>query len=92
MRKIAISILILALTLIVIMSFTISSKSNYVKIPKYTSSQTKAICTAENFCQDYEIFCKNQEVIGMSPITGAAVQFSENWKDPRSPELRNNFC
>lgn len=65
------------------MSFTIQSKENYVKIPQYTSSQTKAICTAENFCQDYQVFCRDQEVIGMSKITGAAVQFSKTWQDPR---------
>lgn len=92
MRKLLISGIIFIVTLIVIMSFTISSKSNYVKIPEYTHSHTKAFCTNTNFCQDYEIYCKNSEVISMSPITGAAVQFSKNWQDPRSEEIRNKFC
>ncbi len=93
MKKLIIPILILVAVLIVIMSFTISSQENYVKIvPEYTHSWTKAICNSENFCQDYEIFCKNQEVVKISPITGASIQFSRNWNDPRSADLRNAFC
>ena len=92
MRKLLIPTILLVVTLIVIMSFTISSKTNYVKIPEYTHSQTKAFCTSENFCQDYQIFCKNQELVSMSPITGAAVQFSSTWQDPRSSEIRNRDC
>ena len=57
----------------------------------YTHSLTKAICNSENFCQDYEIFCEKEEVIKMSP-TGAAIQFSEIWKDPRGEEIRSRLC
>lgn len=80
--------LILAGYLIIISS----SSGNYIAIPKYTHSHTKAICNSENFCQDYEIFCQNQEVIGMSPITGAAIQFPENWEDPRNDKIKNSLC
>ena len=93
MKKMIISMLVIMLILILVMSFTIvSSKDNYVKIPEYNHSLTKAICNSENFCQDYEIFCKDQKVIGMSPITGAAVQFSVDWEDPRDEEMRNKLC
>lgn len=44
---------------------------------------TKAICTETNFCQDYEIICSNKKVIKMTPVTGAFVQHSSNWEDPR---------
>jgi len=93
MKKLVISMLIITLVLILVMSFTIvSSKGNYVKIQAYTHSHTKAICNSENFCQDYEIFCKDQKVIRMNPITGAAVQFSVDWEDQRDEEMRNKFC
>ncbi len=82
-------ILILVLATILVIT---TVQANYVKtVPQYTHSLTKAICDEENFCQDVEIHCKNQEIIGMR-LTGAAVQFSENWQDPRPPELRNRVC
>jgi len=58
----------------------------------YTHSLTKAICDTKNFCQDYEIFCKNKDVIKMNPITGAAVQFPDDWKDPRDKEAIEVLC
>jgi hypothetical protein len=58
----------------------------------YDYSFTKAICTENNFCQDYQIFCKEKRAVLVSPITGAVVQFSQDWKDPRSEEFRNKIC
>ena len=55
-------------------------------------SYTKAICTESKFCQDYEISCKNTEVISISPIECAFAQFSSDWKDPRSQETISTFC
>ena len=92
MKKMAVSAMIITLISILVLSFTISSKGDYVKIPQYTHSLTKAICNSENFCQDYEIFCEKEEVIKMSPITGAAIQFSETWQDQRDEEMRSKFC
>jgi len=54
-------------------------------------SFTKAICDENNYCQDYEIVCENGELISISP-TGRAVQFSENWQDPRDKETINSLC
>lgn len=56
----------------------------------YTHSSTKALCTSENYCMDYEIFCKNEKVIEMR-FTGAAIQLSQNWDDPRTSEQKE-FC
>ena len=92
MRKLIILVGILSLILIGTIVFISSVPNNYITIPKYTHSHTKAICDSENFCQDYEIFCQNQEVIGMNPITGAAIQFPETWQDPRDEEIRNSLC
>lgn len=57
-----------------------------------THSYTTAICNETNYCQDNIIKCNKNQVISISPITGAAVQFSVNWKDPRDEEIRNGFC
>lgn len=56
----------------------------------YTHSSTKAICTEDNYCMDYEIICKNSKILEMR-FTGAAVQFSQDWKDPRTLEQKE-FC
>jgi hypothetical protein len=93
MKKPIILAVVLAIILTAILSLAmVSSKGNYVKIAGHTHSFTKAICDSKNLCQDYEIFCKDLEVIKMNPITGAVVQFSESWKDPRTLEQRNEFC
>lgn len=44
---------------------------------------TKAICNESNYCQDYEIACRNGGVEEISPITGAAIQNPSSWEDPR---------
>ena len=54
-------------------------------------SWTKAICD-EEYCQDYEISCRNKSVITMTPITGASIKISEGWSDPRTPEEQNRLC
>lgn len=55
-------------------------------------SYTKAICNETNYCQDYEITCEGEKVISTQLITGAAVQHSENWQDPRDKETRERLC
>lgn len=55
-------------------------------------SHTKAVCNETNYCQDYEIICKNGEVVSKNPITGAAIQNSADWKDPRSENQINRLC
>lgn len=47
------------------------------------STYTKAICDENNFCQDYIFTCENGEIIKQTPITGASIQFDEDWVDPR---------
>lgn len=52
---------------------------------------TKAICNSGNYCQDYEISCHNNNLVGMTP-TGNAIQFPANWKDPRDLDSINRLC
>lgn len=85
MMKIAIIILIiLALASIITYNLTgqvVSDKYNY----------TKAICNDNNFCQDYIVTCEGKELIDLSPISGAVIQHSSNWSDPRG-EQTDNYC
>jgi len=55
------------------------------------SSLTKAICNENNYCEDYEIVCRDKEIAGLNP-TGMAVQFSEDWIDPRSNKDKEINC
>ena len=76
--------------LVIIVTITFIS-SNLRNEQTYTHSFTKAICTENNYCADYEIFCKGNNILRMTP-TGAAIQFSGDWEDPRDEESRNKFC
>ncbi len=87
---IAISIVLILSGLILVVAF--ENGNNYIKIPQHTNSFTKAICDSRNLCQDYEVFCNNKEVVKISLITGAVMQFPEAWEDPRSEKIRNRNC
>ena len=85
-------LIILFLTLILIETFFF-----ILLVPGFTGKvvenqymHTKAICNEDNYCQDYEIACKGNKFISSKPITGAAVQHSQNWKDPRNNA--KNLC
>jgi len=52
-------------------------------LPNYYT-YTKAICNKTNFCQDNIISCQGKEIISIKPITGATIQHSEDWEDPRN--------
>jgi len=53
-------------------------------------SFTKAICE-ENICQDYQIACKNEQLIYQKPIS-EKIYFPENWQDLRSKEEKKELC
>lgn len=78
MKKLIIWLIILAL---IIISILLVSSTKPPIIDNY--SYTKAICDETNYCQDYEISCKGKDLIKMTPITGAAIQFAKDWEDPR---------
>jgi len=79
-KNIVILIVILIILIAGILLIRANSTGNIIK-DYYT--YTKAICDENNFCQDYIIICENKELIEMKPITGATIQHSENWQDPR---------
>jgi hypothetical protein len=80
-------VLAIVMTLSLIMILFTDSKPT--ENNQYT--YTKAICNETNYCQDYEITCQNNQVLRMNPITGASVQFSQDWQDPRD-ENSNAVC
>ena len=55
-------------------------------------SFTKAICDDEKYCQDHIINCNGNQVISITPITEAVVQFPQNWQDPRNQEDIDRLC
>lgn len=52
---------------------------------------TKAVCDETNYCEDYEITCQDDKLVSMNP-TGAAIQFSNDWQDPRDEERIERIC
>lgn len=85
--------ILLLLIFLFILTITLSILAyNIVKIDTNEYSHTKAICNENNYCQDYKIICENEEIIRMVPITGAAVQFPEDWQDPRDDETIKKLC
>ena len=53
---------------------------------------TKAICNKTKYCQDNLIKCDGNNLISITPITGSAVQFPDEWEDIRTDEEINRFC
>ncbi len=100
MKKLIIGlILIIILIILELLAFKTNITGNIIKynqednkeIPdKY--SYTKAICNSSNYCQDHEISCESNKITQIKPITGAVVQFDENWEDPRDEEQKDKLC
>lgn len=85
---ITILILALAMTLLIFTDF-----GSETSIPtNQTHIYTKAICNQTNYCQEYEVGCQGKQLIKMDAITGAFVQYSRNWQDPRDEEMINKIC
>lgn len=85
------------ITIIIIISVIIFSLILVSNLNKKTTGETiidryiytKAICNETNFCQDYEIICENEKLADLKPISGAVVQNSKDWQDPRPEENKN---
>jgi len=93
-KFIILSIIIILIIIVSLFSLNQAITGNIVlsNPTKNSATFTKAICDNSNYCQDYEIKCKDGETISITPITGAAVQFNENWKDPRTQEQIDKSC
>jgi hypothetical protein len=94
MKKIILSSLffILILSFIILDNTIINSTSKSNSIDALPYIHTKAICSQNNYCQDYEIECQRHEAVRVSPVTGASIQHSPEWQDPRDEKTRSNLC
>ncbi|MFH1503283.1 MAG: hypothetical protein ABIE36_01345 [Candidatus Diapherotrites archaeon] len=93
MKKALVSLILLVLlALLVFFLFCdISDKTTGKITDNYDRSWTKAICN-ETHCQDYEIVCNRETVISQISITGALIEISEKWEDPRNESMKNEVC
>jgi hypothetical protein len=91
MKKIIIGIIILLVLLsIALVCLKKTPTAHVIKEPIHT--YTKAICNSTNHCQDYVIECEGNKTLSVKPITGAVIQFDENWRDPRTKRDIERFC
>jgi len=86
-----IAVLVLLAGALVFSAIQIIQASQPKEIPS-EYSYTKAICDENNVCQDHIVVCQGSQIVSTTPITGAVVQKSQNWKDPRDPRIINEFC
>ena len=85
-------ILFLTMLLLIIGATLIILSKNLTQNPAEMRSLTKAICNQTNYCQDYQITCKKDKIVQLTPITGAIAQFPEDWADSRTDELKEITC
>ena len=88
MKNIVKILLVVSIILIVFLSFSLYRSFTGETVRNY-HSYTKAICNETNYCQDYEIECDGENLVNINSISGAAVQNSDDWKDPRSENEKN---
>ena len=86
-----ITIILILIISILTLSQTQLIKLNQKPISLNLSSFTKAVCE-NNYCQDYLFECNDTKITAISPITGAAVQFDNKWKDPRNKNQIAKTC
>ncbi len=92
MKKTLLLWLLFMLTFVFGTIFVVSSSPrNSVKELSYNHSYTKAICDQNNRCEDYEVYCNNENVLNMR-ATGYFVQFPSDWKDLRDEKMINTDC
>lgn len=85
-------ILLISMSILVATLLVIKPEITGEAIALSEYSYTRAICDESNYCQDYEIDCDYEEIIKITPITGASVQHSLDWKDPREKIDMENLC
>ena len=89
------NIIFLAAMLLVLVALLVFSIFGLTQITggsiKNHYTYTKAVCNETNYCGDYEITCENDEIISMI-FTGAAIQLTDSWKDPRDKETIERIC
>lgn len=83
MKKISIAIIIALILLVAGLMYIVYQDRLTGQVVESRYTYTKAVCDENNFCQDYEVTCLDGEVINTQPISGAVIQHSDEWEDPR---------
>ncbi len=91
-RKLILSLSIILAVLIGILSMSLFNNITGNVSEELGYTYTTAICNSTSFCQDYEVKCKNNTLVNFNPITGSAIQFPENWEDPRKNNSMGGLC
>ena len=94
MRKASFLILVLgmAISIFLLAAPLLTAESNYAaERVAFTHFFTKALCSPANLCEDYEVYCDNENALNVK-ATGYSIQFPEDWKDPRTEEEKKNIC
>ncbi|MFH1521440.1 MAG: hypothetical protein ABIF18_00620 [archaeon] len=89
-KQLLISLIAIAVLIATLLIINPKITGNTIDLSEH--SYTRAICNSTNYCQDYEINCNDEKVIKINPITGASVQHSPNWQDPREERNIENLC
>lgn len=87
--------LILAIGMVIIILIAIQIRNittHTINDVKKISSHTRTICNESNFCQGYIIKCIGNELVDMSPVSNAAMQYPEDWEDPREEISQEDYC
>lgn len=84
---------ILLIILVATLGFSINKSITGEVIQEIPNSYTytKAICNEDNFCEDYVISCKNNNLVEIES-TGYATPHYSDWKDPRTQEEIDKIC
>lgn len=85
-------LILILITIIAMLLLIIILDKNTTGFAVRSYSFTKAVCNKSNYCQDYEIVCENSKIAEIKTITGASIQHSENWQDPREENETKNLC
>lgn len=93
MKKIIFLLVLLLVLMLALFVCLVSINSNITgsAILSY-KTLTKAICNETNYCQDYIISCNGNQTISKIPISGAAIQHPDDWKDKRNKTETDNLC
>ena len=92
LKKTILIIVTIFLTIIGILFFNLAKPNITGNVIEGSHLSTMAICNETNFCQDYEIICHDNQVLNISPISGAVVQHSLEWEDPRGKIDIEKLC
>jgi hypothetical protein len=96
MKKSIKILIFIAIIIIFLLSFLLLNRSltgNVIRQQELNLySYTKAICNSTNYCQDNEITCEGNTTISVIPITGAVIQHSKEWIDPRDEKEKDKLC